>query len=945
VSWLTGRPFDRHNFPGVLMTSERRTALSADRVMPNEREHAGFNAASVAVGAAIGARGQPPSSVRGLRGLERWVESSLKPLAGRSVELPLTVHGSAGDVLHGFRADVQAVARLAAIWRKSLGRKAWRFEIVADPDAPEMALRVAADPRLKTLSVWSRRASQKHPAMWRWPIDISSLSQAGGEAIGSDVASLIERKSYLDPLVEYAGENRTVATDILLLRGTTERILKALAEEHPPKASLVLLQTTVPPDVRKAARILFLVRTRFPGSAVAWVPVPNAKFQRWLEATIRELSHNEPLDVAIFRAGKAWHPLMPPIIVAPAGFMEKARLGRSIERLEWHLRSPQVRDRSMAIAPRSRAAEVLATSGEMSAGDVGDRLRSVPRDTGFARESGLATASVELTAAAPPAEVHRFLQSRVVETVDGNQKRTTWLADATNVVEARIGAEAEGWPRPAGASPFPVEELLADEVAVEVEVLCYLPGDGPPLRQNVTIRRARDSAACRFEVHVATKKRQFAVRIVVMYGGRLIQAGTLSGPVRITPGEEHSPAEFRMEALVRSNIRSLRTMRRVDGTLLVAPGSTEVFDGVKGFRAPQILNTLLERYDALLSDVAENPDNYKTLDSGASLDLIRELAQIGSEVRDELKDAGLSDAVLKGKRLQVVEIKSGVRVPVELFYDGEAPQPNTKLCRNWKAGLQQGECSATCPADEGGDTHICPRRFWGLSRVIERHLEASGDPDWDGDFGVRPEPGDRSELRLFRASAVAGSNRVNKHAPNGLASLRKQLEKQDGVAAHHVLAGNWTDWEKAIRMCSPSLLLLLPHTAMQGVQPELEIGGDVKLTVNLTPAHIGDAGNKPVVVLLGCQTDTHPANFFSIVSRCRRKGAVIVIAFGATIAVKHAVPAAKQLVRQLAAAASAKPSAVVGDAMLKTRRALVAAGWIAALGLTAYGDGDWKLVK
>lgn len=915
--------------------------------MPNEFDSPALRAAIAVLGAAITALGPPPPSVRTARDLEAWVTAwvdSLRPLGKDDI---VVVSASAEATLEQLQPDDDAVAQLAQIWKDSLGSITRRLEVIEDPNAPDVASGLAADPLVNALSVWTRRASRKKPVLWRWPIDIAALSAAGGGAISADLSTLLINKRYLEPLVEFT-EDRAVAADMLLLRGTPAESLRATSPRaHAPRAGLVLMQSEAPVATQEVTKAVHELGRRFPGSAVAWAPVPGPLFQPWIEEMVRELSHNEPLDVAMFKAAKLGHPGTPPILVAPRGFMESSRLSRSIDRLERRLRSTAVRAQPMTIPSGGRAADVLATSGEMTAGEVGKWLGRVPRDVGFAEERGLATASVEISATAPPAPVHRFLQARVVEADDGTSKRTTWLAGTPNRVEARIGVEAPEWPTPRGAVPFPVEEVLGEEDEIDVDVFCYVIGAGDrPMRSRITVRRSRDSSICRFEVAVAQDIKEFVVRIIVMHGGRVIQAGTLAGNVRQTPKEGIAPAEFKLEALVRSNISSFRNMQRSDGSIFVAPGSTEVFDGVKGFKAPAILSALLQTYDTKLSDVAKNPDLYAALDSDASLKLIRELAQVGSEVRDELADAGLSGNVLKGKRLQVVEVKNGIRVPVELFYDGDGPLPDATLCRNWRIGLLQGQCAVDCPANEGGDTQICPRRFWGLSRVIERHLESSGDPDWDGDFGIRAEPGERSELKLFRATAVAGSSRVTKHVPKGLAELRAQLELNDGVADHHRLAGNWTDWEQAIRDGAPSLLLLLPHTRMQGIQPELEIGDDLKLISNIKSEHIGAVENKPVVVLLGCETDTDPTNFFSIVGRCRRRGAVIVIAFGATIAVKHAVPAAKELLQQLVAAASAKPSALLlGDAMLATRRALVAAGWIAALGLTAYGDGDWKFVS
>lgn len=879
------------------------------------------------------------------------------------------------------------VSRLTQLWHDAERAGARRIVVQNGPNALAIVTAIEAAPDITARSVWIEQKSRGKTVTWRWPVDIALLSSADGNALHLNVAQLLKRSAYLAPLLAASAVDRATEADILLLRGSTADILNAVKPPaHVPRAGLVLLLSSEPVELCDVYATLTKLGKRFPASAVACAHVRGDQVQPWLEALVRELSHNETLDVAFSiacdRCGEGSGLLM-----APPGFMEHSRLSQSIERLETTLSRPpappaavfpdvmpapppisltrSARPHAMAIPHGSRAESILGMAGVVHPVDVAKALRNVPRDVGFASESGLATASVEIAAAAPHATASVFLQAKLTTDARKPVDVATWLLGQVNVVAVRVGPRDDHWPTPQAAIAFPVEDVLGDEEEATVDVLCYVTGVlKKPLKRKMTVRRIGASSVCRFKIPVHEYHRSLSARIVVMHGRRIVQSGCLVGPMRRHPETKSAEAEFVLDTLIRTKLGGFRSRQAFDACLLIEPGSTVINNpgAQTSFKAPPILSRLLDHFDRQLTDVARYPDKYESrLDSSASVELLRVLARVGSEVREQLEEEGLSDNLIKARRIQVVSTTSSVRVPLEFFYDGRAPLPNATLCDHWKEGLTTGACTGDCPADQGGSAQLCPRRFWGLSRVIERHIESTSQRQWDGDFAVRDEPDARKNLRVFRASAVAGSSRVTTEMPDGLAQLRAQLERNDGIAEHHRLASNWSTWETAIKEESPSFLLLLPHTTMQNIEPQLEIGGDVKLLTNIEVEQIGAPENQPIIALLGCETDTNPTEFFDIVGRCRRRGAVIVIAFGATLAVKHAVPAAQELLEQLsqacrpASGGAASPGSTVasdtsaggettlGDVMLATRRNLAANGWVAALGLAAYGDADWKL--
>ena len=71
-------------------------------------------------------------------------------------------------------------------------------------------------------------------------------------------------------------------------------------------------------------------------------------------------------------------------------------------------------------------------------------------------------------------------------------------------------------------------------------------------------------------------------------------------------------------------------------------------------------------------------------------------------------------------------------------------------------------------------------------------------------------------------------------------------------------------------------------------------------------------------------------------------GAVIIVSTIATILGRHAGPAAAAIVQELKAQ-EGNTNTTFGDVMLAVRRRLLADGIPMVLGLTSYGDADWRI--
>jgi hypothetical protein len=357
----------------------------------------------------------------------------------------------------------------------------------------------------------------------------------------------------------------------------------------------------------------------------------------------------------------------------------------------------------------------------------------------------------------------------------------------------------------------------------------------------------------------------------------------------------------------------------------------------------------VERVGARLRDLIESPEDFEKLGSKAMTLLLKKLAHEGVLIRDGLADCGLGPILRKDpSRIQLVSAQPDDFLPLEFIYDGAAPDPKTAMaCPEQTQALARASCGE-CP-NRAAATHVCAMRFWGLSKVIERHLyDADTAPSGDRVTTGVPSPDleriVRPKIRLF-----ASSLRAQKF-PGGRAAIR-QLKQRLGCPAAgapsplsvHVV-NTWVEWRDRIRDHAPAFMVLLPHTDVGEFGEVLQIGkAEVLTNAQIDPTIVG---TKPpvIVVLLGCETASAEVRYANFVARFRMAQAAVVIGTLTPVLGRHAAPVADALVEQLDRYWN-EPfrTATVGDVMTDLRRRFMEKGLPVGLAVVAFGDADWLL--
>ena len=591
----------------------------------------------------------------------------------------------------------------------------------------------------------------------------------------------------------------------------------------------------------------------------------------------------------------------------------------------WEAPPPPTRSRK----EKSVAAESYGI-GDPESGD--DGTRGLGRgETLEAARSGYRASGEE---AEPPA---RFLQARMAPPV-----RPAWLYR----VFVRIGMPDRGWASVEKPFPSPSETETH-----ELTVLFWEPTVSPdPQVQLLRLPPKGNSSEVRFAFPAAEGLKSIAARITVIHKNRVLQTGLLRASL---------PAlswTFELDAAPRTRLEGLSGPTEFDVALVlnhddegtaqatVAADGTAVVIPISESSVTGLIRTLSDQ----ISKIALTPERYETLRSAGTEELFLTLAQKGGGFHRSLSKLFKLDGLLQPEapgRLPRIHLTSALPdsfLPAELLYRFQVPEDTARLCEHSLTGLAAGACPSACPADKSAT--VCPLGFWGLSCVIERHSYLGEHEKPATGFHLRPEPvQQRNELDISGKALLAASDAASKHEAGAVQSLLQKLRGR-GPAE---LVDSWKQWSARLAADRPTLLVLLPHHERRGSFEVLEIGDSDPLKSE----HIEDVKHvrisdqdKPIVLLMGCDTNLARIAFDNFVTRFMTEGAAIVVSTIATILGRHASPATARLIELLDEEAR-EGGSTFGEVMLRLRQKLVAEQTPMALGLTAYGDADWVLTK
>lgn len=536
----------------------------------------------------------------------------------------------------------------------------------------------------------------------------------------------------------------------------------------------------------------------------------------------------------------------------------------------------------------------------------------------------------------------RFLQARLHDHTDPEHPRQvhTLRRGGSYRVNVRIGLPDEAWT--AVEEPFPVPPEPPEPEGHRLTVVFWEPRVSPePQVETLWLPPKGNSRAVSFSFKLSEEVGAIAARITVLHHNRVLQTGLLrASSIRV-----HT---FRLDATPRTRLEGLSARSQFDVALVLNHDDegTPRMTAAAGDQAAVIsldggaLTKLTEYLSKRISKIARAPEQYSTLSSPGTVELLRALAQKGGALHDYLRRHTRLGILSEARRIHLTSAKAESFFPVELLYRFDPPDETAGLCPNAAVALQTGECPGGCPADKR--QHVCPLGFWGLSRIIERYAHTPEHDEIGRDFRLQSELLGRKPLPLSGRSLLAASGRASEVKKEAVDELHQALA-QRGSAAR---VTSWEEWIEHVRMDRPALLVLIPHHEQIDGDEFLEIGEGDRLQSELVrEEHVSrEEDLSPIVLLLGCETNLARIAFDNLVIRFRDRGAAIVVSTIATILGRHASPAAARLIELLDEEAR-EGNSTFGEVMLRLRQSLVAEETPMALGLTAYGDADWVLTR
>ena len=494
-----------------------------------------------------------------------------------------------------------------------------------------------------------------------------------------------------------------------------------------------------------------------------------------------------------------------------------------------------------------------------------------------------------------------------------------------------------------------------------------------PQMQELDLWPTGDTEICRFPFRTRGKDTTFAGRIAVYHGNRNLQAGVLVGEV------SGGKLDFILNAAPLPRFVGLAGRRDVgtsvilDGNqagecylCMVAEGKERVATLNRVVPDPahtdpidvnvakeSSLEGLKKEIGRCFTAITTAPEAYAGLEKPATRKLLCNLAQRGAGLRDYLRDHTDMGTVLDNAQyIQIVRAKADAFFPLEYLYAGTAPEDDAKICDGAadagtaRKALSSGRCCGAYDKDD--ENTICPLKFWSLSKVIERHAHLPEHTRIEKELQMRSAgPSERNRyLSPLTSVVLAVSEKADAAGQGTVAKLQDRLGKITHEAPVEP-AGNWGGLAKKVAEKRPHLLILLPHHAIVDTMDALEIGGQERKVGLVRSRHVrpeGDDSLAPVVLLIGCDTSAARVDFDNCVTAFQKHGASIIVSTIGSLLGREAGPATEALVEQLQASMS-KEASTFGEALLATRRKLLAAGMPMVLGLTSYGDADWLLGK
>ncbi|MBP6096225.1 MAG: hypothetical protein KBF58_12710 [Methyloversatilis sp.] len=827
---------------------------------------------------------------------------------------------------------------------------------------------------------------------WCWPFTIATLPD---DPLTAPLAALQLAFPPVWPFRFISAGRDHPRVEVLVIGAAAQNALTRVLESRLRlRCSLVIVAGLGSDSPRTAEPLLraLVAKLEAEGVAVLEAGTSPQDFAERLKHFAYELTHNKTLDVALT---EAFRPGL--LLLLNRDLLSVSHLDTSVgnmaqrlrelppdtevrlsERAFRHLGLPPKNMRPALPRMRSRSAPP-EPSGAAAPSDLADAIDTGRAQYRFDSEAMEASAVSELnrslheeeSAAERQTAVPRFIHQRSLRRQAGEfiEETSGYVVGQPIMLFIHIGPKREG--SIASKTAFPEEKLPKNRASHRLQVMFHEPQQfDQPLLDEMLLPRKGASSAAKF-VFTPKFAGPFEGRISVVHRGRVLQTVMLRTQVSAQPGDKTPDGgapgiSLDDETQVRHDWSDLGRRRQFDLAIVTNHTGTgaSTLTGLAGEKAwatdlEGIREPLLD-INAELSKVAYSTDDYGDgLDQGENPALLVELARIGADLYSQLYVDQFGRLATEGfdigrdsvTHIQIVSARADAVLPLEFLYDFEPPDPGAKVCPQHREALEKGRCPARCARTDAPREHVCPMGFWGLKKVIERHIF---DPQ--AAAAERAAGADGAEVVVRAVEALDGRDRLDLSAgalvahsaevsPDAVSALVGMLGERLGSPVPVVK--DWADWLLTVRNKRPALLVAFPHNEGRKRNIQLEIGGKKLFTLRLPTDYVRPAdGPPPLVFLLGCDVAGTAEEFSDHIRNFRQAGAAVVVSTIATVFGTHAVRVGEAIVNGLLKTGTpGEPAADtrIGEVMRDARRAALLDSVPMALCVVAFGDADWRI--
>jgi hypothetical protein len=849
-------------------------------------------------------------------------------------------------------------------WEKfAISHSSIRLEIEApwDPFDAIWLLERFSDAEIGIASVFLAKEKRSHER-WHWPVRIGVLP-SDFHAVRRSIDDEIRGKHWHHELAEVLelGETNSRSDLLIIPHGPRAALARILSTPPLLRATAVLLVGATDISRAETVRLLKSIDDELFTNAVALISQTKQPLGRWLHDLMTELSHDHPFDLAL--SNSLGLPSERPsfLLLANGSWADDMRVSNVANSLTEKLRRPELRRQLIQVdsdLARSLSHEmsINVRPGEHIIADLPPMLRLYDREARGATTLSRFTKAVrhQLRTVEPMPEQRR-LQAQVFEELPAAPAPpvTFFRAGALHRVDVRVGLPEQEWI--CANQVFPTEKLPPSKRGHVLTVVFVEPDlAADPQVDHIFLPHTGSSETCSFYLQIPTDAHDVHARVTVSYKNRILQTSILEGTVRphSKPDPKLPVIRFTPEVVVSPGMSDLDRQSSYDAALVFnhtkrgAARVLKLVDDSAGLVSTGSLLPTVQAIEDALANCDWSSASYRSLTGKGTLSLLRVLAAHGTllyrgVIKQQLADSQLANA----KKIQLIAAKPGARLPVEYFYDRPSPGPKAKLCPGAKRALKAGQCEGPCTSRESAGMFVCPLGFWGMRKVLEWHSfrpESAGELQGRDYALQQTRIASRKQLRPLEHAIVGASDRANSEVKNSVPKLLAFIKKSK---VPNRFVNTWPEWKKHIGTDSPSLLVLIPHTDVDGTLnvPMMEIGKQQWLTLNqLDEDYIHVKKVQPIVLLLGCETAQQHVTFEDFISNFSIQGAAIVVASSTSILGRQAAPLAAEFVRVLKTLIGGN-GATFGDVMLTVRRNVMQKGYPMVLSVSSYGDADWRL--